>query len=59
MSIELTPEQLQAVVDVIGKQVSTTNERGTPLAHAEYELDSALLEFENRETIEVRPHADA
>lgn len=47
--LDLTPEQLQAVVTVVGERVSATGEEGTPLEQAERELDLALLEWEGTE----------
>lgn len=46
MRIDLTPEQLSAVLDVIGERVSATGESGTPLAQAEFHLDLALMAHE-------------
>lgn len=46
--LDLTTEQLRAVVDVVGKRVSETNEQDTPLEQAERVLDSALLADEAR-----------
>ena len=45
--VDLTPEQLQAVLHEVGIAVSRTDEdRSDPLWQAERELDSALLKYE-------------
>lgn len=44
--IDLTEEQLRAVLTVIGERVSETRETDTPLELAERELDLALLKHE-------------
>jgi hypothetical protein len=46
--IDLTPAELQAVVDVIGREVSRPEllAQHDDLCSAEFKLDSALLEYE-------------
>lgn len=44
--VDLTPDQLRAVVAVVGAKVSETGEEHTPLEQAERALDSALLRHE-------------
>lgn len=56
IKVELTPEQLQAVNDLVGERVSeveraegTANQRDTPLWQAERELDGALMAWEEEQ----------
>lgn len=52
--IDLTEEQLRAVLAVIGERVSETRETDTPLEQAERELDLSLLQHELSEEIHPR-----
>ena len=49
MRLDLSAEQITAVLSVVAERVSATSEEGTPLEQAERELDAALLAHERKE----------
>lgn len=48
LRVDLTEEELRAVLSLVAARVSLTGEERTPLERAERELDLVMLQYEQR-----------